>query len=172
MQKILKKTWDILREATTGSNKQEKIEKISIDNEFLTDPEKISEEYNKFFKSVGVAISQTVEPKTTDPEEYCNYRINTELNLGTFSQADFINIVEGFQPKESKDYYGINNKLLQFLRFEIATPLTHIFNLSFRTGKFPSNLKLVELCQSLKQVTALAVITTVLFLYYAQSQKS
>jgi hypothetical protein len=137
-----KKTWDILREVTTGNGKQEQIDKISVNNELVTDPEQISEEFNKFFSNVGMAISQTVEPTEKNPLDYLNYRINTELNFGVFSQADFINIVNGFQPKESKDYYEISNKLLKFLKFEIATPLAYIFNLSFATGKFPKKLKI------------------------------
>jgi hypothetical protein len=91
---------------------------------------------------VGVAISNTVEPTRKNQEDYVNYRVNTELNFGVFSQADFINIVDSFQPKDSKDYYGISNKLLKFIKYEIATPLAHIFNLSFVTGTFPTKLKI------------------------------
>jgi hypothetical protein len=44
-------------------------------------------------------------------------------------------------PKSSVDIDGISNKLIKFIKFEIATPLVHLFNLSFKTGKFPSKLK-------------------------------
>jgi hypothetical protein len=137
-----KKTWDLLRDVTTGNVKQEQISKIMVDNELVVDPERISDEFNKFFSNVGVAISHTVEPTRKNPENYLKYRVNTELSFGVFSQADFINIVNSFQPKDSKDYYGISNKLIKFIKFEIATPLAHIFNLSFVTGKFPTKLKI------------------------------
>jgi hypothetical protein len=137
-----KKTWDILREVTMGNKKQEQVEKLLVDNELITDPELISNEFNKFFSNVGAAISQTVEQTQRDPLSYVNYRINTELHFGIFSQADFINIVDGFLPKESNDFYGLSNKLLKSIKYEIATPLSHIFNLSFATGKFPTKLKI------------------------------
>jgi hypothetical protein len=137
-----KKTWDILKEVTSGQSKQEQIDKIMVNDELVTDPDQIANEFNKFFSNVGVTISQTVEQTEKDPISYLNYRINTELNFGTFSQADFINIVDGFSPKDSSDYYGISNKLLKFVKYEIATPLSHIFNLSFNTGKFPTKLKI------------------------------
>jgi hypothetical protein len=137
-----KKTWDILKEVTSGCSKQDQVDKIVFNNELITDPELISDEFNKFFSNIGVAISNTVEPTEKDPMSYLNYRANTELHLGVFSQADFINIVNNFQPKDSNDYYGISNKLIKFIKFEIATPLTHIFNISFGTGKFPSKLKI------------------------------
>jgi hypothetical protein len=88
-----KKTWDILREVTTGHSNQVQIDKITVNNELVVDPKQISEEFNKFFSNVGVAISNTVEPTRKNPEDYVNYRVNTELNFGVFSQADFINIV-------------------------------------------------------------------------------
>jgi hypothetical protein len=77
-----------------------------------------------------VAISNTVEPTEKNPLSYLNYWVNTELHFGVFSLADFINIVNNFQPKDSSDYYGISNKLIKFIKFEIATPFTHIFNTS------------------------------------------
>jgi hypothetical protein len=137
-----KKTWDILREVTAGGKKLDQIDKIMVNGELVTDPELISEEFNNFFSNVGVAISNTVEPTEKNPLSYLNYRVNTELHLGIFSQADLINIINNFQPKDSSDYYGISNKLIKFIKFEIATPLTHIFNTSFNTGKFPSKLKI------------------------------
>ena len=41
-----KKTWDILRELTTGKKDQTPIEKIKIDGKFITDPTQIANEFN------------------------------------------------------------------------------------------------------------------------------
>jgi hypothetical protein len=122
-KKNKQKTWDILREVTTGHSNQVQIDKITVNNELVVDPKQISEEFNKFFSNVGVAISNTVEPTRKKPEDYVNYRVNTELNFGVFSQADFINIVDSCQPKDSKDFYGISNKLLKFINMKLPLPL-------------------------------------------------
>jgi hypothetical protein len=44
-----------------------------VNDELVTDPELISEEFNKFFSNVGVAISNTVEPTEKNPLSYLNY---------------------------------------------------------------------------------------------------
>jgi hypothetical protein len=64
------------------------------------------------------------------------------LEFGEISQAEFITLIENLESKSSVDINGISNKLLKFLRFELAVPLIHLFNLSLNTGKFPKELKM------------------------------
>ena len=45
------------------------------------------------------------------------------------------------ESKSSLDINGLSTKLIKFLRYELSTPLVHLFNLSIREGKFPSKLK-------------------------------
>ena len=63
------------------------------------------------------------------------------MHLNEISQGEFINIVDQMEPKSSLDLNGISAKIIKFIRYEIATPLVHLFNLSICTGKFPSKLK-------------------------------
>jgi hypothetical protein len=64
------------------------------------------------------------------------------LEFGPISQAEFITIIDNLEAKSSNDIDGISNKTLKFLKYELATPLVHLFNLSIQTGEFPSNLKM------------------------------
>ena len=43
--------------------------------------------------------------------------------------------------KNSTDICGISTKMIKAVKFEIDTPLLHLFNLSLTTGTFPSQLK-------------------------------
>ena len=63
------------------------------------------------------------------------------MHLNEISQGEFINIIDYMEPKSSLDLNGISTKIIKYIRYEIATPLVHLFNLSIRTGKFPSKLK-------------------------------
>ena len=47
--------------------------------------------------------------------------------------------------KTSSGFDQLNNKLLKELRYEIATPLCIIFNLSLNTGCFPTKMKYAEI---------------------------
>ena len=64
-----------------------------------------------------------------------------EMHQNVISQGEFINIIDQMEPKNSLDRNGISTKILKFIKYEIATPLVHLFNISIRTGKFPSKLK-------------------------------
>jgi hypothetical protein len=142
-QKNQKKTWEILGELTgkKGGSK-DKITGISSAGETITGNLNIANEFNRFFCSIGNKISDSVENTTVKPEDYLRQNPNlVPLDLGVFTQAEFINVINNMEPKSSMDIDGISNKLLKFLKFELATPLVHLFNLSFTTGRFPAKLK-------------------------------
>ena len=64
-----------------------------------------------------------------------------EMYINEISQGEFINIIEQMEPKSSLDLNGISTKIIKFVKYELATPLVYLFNLSIRTGKFPAKLK-------------------------------
>ena len=70
MQKTLKKTWDILKELTTGKKNPSPIEKIKSNGSLLTDPSLIANEFNSFFTKVGRSIADAVEPTTKEASDY------------------------------------------------------------------------------------------------------
>jgi hypothetical protein len=175
-QKNPKKTWEILGEFTgKNKNNKEKIEKISSAGNTITGNLNIANEFNKFFCNIGNKISNSVETTNAKPEDYLN-RPNPNLvplDLGVFTQAEFINIINKMEPKSSADIHGISNKMLKFLKFELATPLVHIFNLSLSTGIFPTSLKCSRtvpiyksgektLCDNYRPISLLSSISKIL----------
>ena len=65
-----KKTWDILRELTTGKKDQIPIEKIKVDGKVITEPTLMANEFNSFFTRVGRSIANGVEPTSREPTDY------------------------------------------------------------------------------------------------------
>ena len=63
------------------------------------------------------------------------------MEMLEISQGHLIHLIDNMEPKHSKDINGLNTKLIKDLKYELATPLVHLFNLSIRTGKFPTGLK-------------------------------
>ena len=45
------------------------------------------------------------------------------------------------EPKNSQDLNGVSIKTIKYLKYELASPLVHLFNLSIRSGTFPTKLK-------------------------------
>jgi hypothetical protein len=169
-----KKLWDILKENSTGKKENIKVKKIMSSSGLLTDELAIANEFNKFFGSIGTNISNSVKKTSKKPEDFFdNNPPPPSIELGTISQAEFINIINTLEPKNSSDIDGISNKLIKFLKFEIAEPLVHIFNLSISSGSFPSRLKTSRtvpifksgdhlLCDNYRPISLLPTISKIL----------
>ena len=138
-----KKTWDILRELTTGKKEQPPIEKVKSNGLILTDPPKIANEFNTFFTRVGRNIADSVVPTSREPSDYIPPP-NTplpNLRLDNISQHQIVDIISAMDSKSSTDANGISAKILKTIKYQISEPLSHLFSLSISTGVFPSKLK-------------------------------
>ena len=85
-------------------------------------------------------MADSVLPVSKDPVDFLP-KINPPEMFNEISQGELVNIIEKMESKSSLDINGLSTKLIKFLKFELATPLVHLFNLSIRGGKFPSKLK-------------------------------
>jgi hypothetical protein len=144
------------------------------ENIIVTDSLSMANEFKKFFCSVGQKISNSVNATKSKPEDYnTDPDPNvTQMEFGTFTQAEFINIISKMESKASQDIDGLSNKMIKFVKYQIATPLEHLFNLNFQSGKFPSKLKIsIEQYQFINPGTQPNVIIIVLSRSYRPSLK-
>ena len=76
------------------------------------------------------------------------------------------------ESKSSTDSSGINIKMLKFVKYQIAKPLSHLFSLSISTGVFQAKLKLSKTipifkagdhacCDNYRQISLLSSISKV-----------
>jgi Reverse transcriptase (RNA-dependent DNA polymerase) len=169
-----KKTWEILSELTGRSKSNLGVQSICSEGREYTDSLTKANIFNKFFCGVGEQISNSVEPTAVNFNEYLTENPNTiPLEFGPITQAEFITIIDNLEAKSSTDIDGISNKMLKFLKFELATPLVHLFNLSIQTGNFPDKLKMSrtvpifksgdpKLCDNYRPISLLSSISKVL----------
>ena len=66
--------------------------------------------------------------------------------INPVNEAEVIRIIKLCKPKDSLDYddTGISMWVLSRIAPQVVKPLVHIFNLSFSTGIFPSEMKIVK----------------------------
>lgn len=139
-----KQLWDTLKDLTSSKSGNTTINSIKTTNgTIITDPAAMAEEFNTFFASAGRNVHDSVNPISKDPVEFLPQRENPppEIQLIEISQGRLISIINEMEPKSSNDINGLNTKLIKYVKYEIATPLVHLFNLSLRCGKFPTDLK-------------------------------
>ena len=61
--------------------------------------------------------------------------------INPVSEDEVVNIIKSCKPKHSKDCDDIIMYVLSKVTDQIGKPLVHIFNLSFSSGIFPSEIK-------------------------------
>ena len=139
-----KKTWDILRELTTGKKEQSPIDKLKVEGKLISDPTQIAKEFNKFFTRIGRDIADLVEPTSKEPSDYIPLpeTPHPTLRLDNISQQQIVDIISAMETKSSTDANGISTKILKYIKYQLSEPLSHLFTLSVTTGVFPSKLKI------------------------------
>jgi hypothetical protein len=124
--KILKKCGKIIGEVTgkKSNNNTCKINKLSSAGLTITGSRNIANEFNTFFCNVGEKIANDVEDTNYRHEDFLREPAPTTLPMefGTFTQAEFISIINNMDPKSSMDIDGISNNLIKFVKFENFCP--------------------------------------------------
>ena len=133
--------WDVLKDLTVGKSEKVSIDKIKKGNELVGNPQQIAEEFNSFFTKAGRGIANLVETITKKPTDFLPISNTPQLRLDNISQHQIIDIISAMDSKASVDASGVNMKMLKFIKYQIALPLSHLFTLSVTTGVFPAKLK-------------------------------
>ncbi len=137
-----KKTWQTLNEILGRGVRSDTVTQINVNDHVSSDNRTIANHFNSFFTNIGKEISNSVPPVSKKPEDFIDYgREIPNMQLGNTTVEHIIKTIKKFHPKNSCDIDGVSTKMIKFISAEIATPLSHIFNLSLSTGLFPSKLK-------------------------------
>jgi hypothetical protein len=138
-----KKIWEILNEITSRKSCSNKIEKIISNGMEIRDENKMADEFNNFFSTVGKKISDSVERISTDPMSYLDDgKIYPNMEFDHIGSSFLCDIINDFVPKKSLDLDGISMSLVKYISTSISVPLAHVFSLSLSTGVFPELLKI------------------------------
>jgi hypothetical protein len=137
-----KKTWQTLNEILGKSKGNSTVSQLKVNGVIERDETAIANSFNNFFTNIGMEISNSVPPVLAQPEDAVNYgRDIPGLRLGNTTPEHILQTIKKFKLKHSCDSQGVSNKMIKFIGQEIAAPLSHIFNLSLRSGVFPNKLK-------------------------------
>jgi signal recognition particle subunit SEC65 len=137
-----KKTWETLNEALGKNKSNQNVSKINVNGTLSSEPKIIANHFNSFFTKIGKDISNSIQPVQKQPEDYIQYdHVFPNLNLTNTTPEHVKKVINSLAPKSSCDVQGVSTKMVKFVGSAIALPLSHIFNLSLNSGKFPTPLK-------------------------------
>lgn len=134
--------WNVLNSIIRNGSRNNSYPQYFVDNDkTIKKMDDVVNGFNKFFVCVGPELADKINVPESDNEvEYVD-RNPSAMFLGAVDEKEIIDIVNKCKGKTSTDCNGIDMKIVKEVIEVIAKPLSHICNLSFRTGKFPSEMK-------------------------------
>jgi Reverse transcriptase (RNA-dependent DNA polymerase) len=156
----LKMTWDLLRKAIRKTKiKKTQCNNVSFEGKLLSDPKEIADCFNTFFTTVANVISAEIH-STVRPPEFVNPNNNLPIFKLTENPITNFEILTTFielNSKKSEDYSGISMYFFKNVSLQLLKPLNHVFNLSFRNGIVPTQLKIAKVVPIFKSGDPLSV---------------
>ncbi len=131
-----------MNEALGKDKSNQNVSKINVNGTLLSEPKVVANHFNSFFTKIGKGISNSIPHVQKQPEDYIQYdHVFPNLNLTNTTPEHVKKVIKSLASKTSCYVQGISTKMVKFVGNAIAIPLSHIFNLSLSSGKFPTPLK-------------------------------
>ncbi len=147
-QSDLKKTWNLIRLATNMKPKKgnSNLITLKINNVLNSDPVKVANYFNEFFATIPHKIVAGIN-KINKEQDFDNPRDIPlfDIEQNPISHEEILQVVSELDPKTSLDLNNISMFFIKKCIGEILTPLHIIFNLSFKTGVFPNEMKVAKI---------------------------
>ena len=119
------------------------IDHLKIDNIKHHTGKEISNQFAKYFSSVGKNFALKTETPKIPLKNYLNKipSNGTSMFFEPASVEEVSRLINNLKPKNSSGYDDISNKLLKMLHPVIIHPFTEIINRSLQEGIFPDDMK-------------------------------
>ena len=141
----VKQTWAnincLLNQSKDKSNFPDSFIQNNIE---ITNDRDIADSFNKYFVNVGPNLAKTI-PACPNHELNLDGDYAHSFSITPTDPLEILNVIEKLKPKTSTGYDEISTKCVKETCLPIAEPLSHIMNLSFSQGKFPSDMKLAQI---------------------------
>ena len=123
------------------NNKANFPQSFNIDDNTVRNKKEIAHAFNTFFDNIGYNVNHSVLQSNKSFTSYLPNHNAKSIFLDPVIPSDIFDITNKFKPKTSYGADGISTKLLIKTIDTIIFPITHIVNLTFETGIFPTDLK-------------------------------
>jgi hypothetical protein len=139
----LKKTWQILNQVISRKKRPQSNSTFQYKNREIKNNTDIANSFNKYFLNIPRELSDKIPNQSKDPCYYMSRNVKDSLFFSPTNEDEILQIITNLK-NSSPGYDHIESKIVKSIKYEILTPLTHIFNLSFAQGKVPDSLKIAK----------------------------
>ena len=136
------KRWKVLREILNMNNPSSKKKLIfDINNKTTTDPNEIATGFNNFFVTIGPQLAKNIK-SNINPLSYVK-SVNNSMVLTDVTSTEVRNVIASLK-NSSSGYDEFPPFVGKACVEAYIKPLTHLINVSLKSGVFPSELKLAK----------------------------
>ena len=100
--------------------------------------------FNNYFSTIGSNLQDQIYYQGNDFSKYLQQPNVHSFFINPTDELEIINLIDNLCSNKATGPHSIPTDILQLIKFNIATPLTMIINLSFSTGVYPDNLKIAK----------------------------
>jgi exonuclease III len=130
--------WRIVN-SLTGATDKVTVDKIELDSgTVIEDPMVICERVNEYFVNIQSLLSSVSQNPCSETN---NLNIAESMFVLATNEMEINNCILSLKNKKSCGIDGLSVELIKIIAPYISHVLSYIFNLSFRTGKFPTQFK-------------------------------
>ena len=114
---------------------------MNIAGEISNDPTKIANGLNDFYSTVAENLQGSIRSNGTDFTKYLKDPNEKTFHFESADCQEILLLINSLSDNKASGPNSIPTEILKLLKNCICIPLTHIINLSFATGIYPSKLK-------------------------------
>ena len=123
----------------------------SFQIEAITDPQLISERFNKcFIDTINDLLNKSGHNLTRTYQQGIKNN-SASMFVSSITEIEIKNVISKLKGKHSAGYDDIPEVLIKHCSEYIAKPLTHVFNLSVKCGIFPDAMKIAKITPLFKK---------------------
>ena len=139
------KLWKILNEVIGRNHDKTTISDVFVINgEKITNTQSISNEFCKFFSSVGKKFASKIPKPNKTFDHYLDDIAQQSFFFSPCNNKAVLKSIDSLKPKTSTGPDGLSAMLIKQIKGSILHPLTLLFNRSFATGQFPESMKIAK----------------------------
>ena len=138
-----KATWKLINKIINGKSSLSTTDYINTSDSQITEPKLISAYLNSHFSSIGHKLAISLPASNVSPMSYLSRNYPDFLPSDTSSE-EVSTIIKSLKDS-APGMDGIHIKVLKLTVSVIAPVISNLINMSFRTGIFPTKLKVAKI---------------------------
>ena len=140
----VKKAWKIIKMVIDKRKRRQISNRFKCNGKNIENENLIANKLNDFFINIGPELAKNIPPGNKSPSGFITNVSEATFTINAVTDTEVANIIGNFNDS-SAGWDGLRPKIIKGIKDYVKLPLTHICNLSFVSGVFPTELEVANL---------------------------